>query len=1199
MSEAGQANRLNNNSGTSTDHSCVIVGSGSFAIHCATRLHSEGYDIRAVLAYDQLFENWASSEGVQLLDSISSLERLLSVESVGWLFSIVNPQVLPASLLARVAIGAINYHDSPLPRYAGRHSTSWAILSGETRHGVTWHRMLGAVDAGDILVQRHFEISADDTALSLNLRCYQEAEEAFEDLLAGLNTDGLVGLPQHPADRMFSSRYRRPEAAGFLRWEHAAQDASRMVRAMDYGAERLNPLTCAKIYHPQTAVCVGRLEVLGEKSGASPGTVLEITEAGWRITTSSEDVLVGGLSKVGRTEADPLALASDLCIKAGDRLPILDDVESSALRDAHQTLAVQEEFWVGRLERFSSLQQPFRGGRDLPAERCLEATAWERCPELDDADPTARIDHLLATLAIYLARACMLAEVQLAWDAGMSSRLLSPVLARLVPMNVEINLDRRFDEIAAGIRSERETLHRNRTYPLDLLNRDPQLGADQLLRSAHPWSVAAGVITAEEAAGQDDFEAAGALGRSLTMHIREGDGAVRWIYDTAILDPGQVEYLARHFFALASAGCSPRHGLRPVGRIDLVGPQERRLLLEEWNDTAVPFAEDACVHNMFETQAARTPDAVALVHEGSEISYHELNTRANRLAHQLIQLGVRPDTRVAICVQRSPLMIIALLGVLKAGGAYVPLDPAYPTDRLAVMLSDSNPSAVLADANTAGLVRTILKDDDACPVLDLTTPERDGESEANPDRSALGLTSTHLAYVIYTSGSTGTPKGVMIEHRALVADVEDGITRFGISSADRVLQLASVSFDTSAEQTFVALSAGATLVVRGNEIWGGDQLIETMERYSVSVANLTPAYLAGTFAHDLNRLPALRLVLSGGEALPSAVFSPGKRHFNVVNLYGPTEATVTSCAYPLEETETSTRSATVPIGRPTANTRVYVIDTHGELCPVGVPGELWIAGAGLARGYLNQPQLTAQHFVPDPFSTAPGTRAYRTGDLARWNPDGNLEFLGRTDDQVKIRGFRIEPGEIETHLTTHPHVHEALVVAREDTPGDKRLIAYVVPASTSGRDVERESQAVAVWEEVYQEENSKQSSAPLGEDFHGWNSSYDGQPIPLGEMEEWRDATVARILELRPKKVLEIGSAPGCSFLGWLRSARNIGVSTSLNESSTGCGIRLPQHRSVTPHSSSLPASECSRWTARRLIRHGGDQLGCAVFSDS
>jgi amino acid adenylation domain-containing protein len=479
----------------------------------------------------------------------------------------------------------------------------------------------------------------------------------------------------------------------------------------------------------------------------------------------------------------------------------------------------------------------------------------------------------------------------------------------------------------------------------------------------------------------------------------------------------------------------------PLHQLDVVPEAVRRVLLEEWNDTAVPFAEDACVHDMFEAQAARTPDAVALVHEGSEISYHELNARANRLAHQLIELGVRPDTRVGICVQRSPLMIVALLGVLKAGGAYVPLDPAYPTDRLALMVSDSNPLAVLTDANTAGLVRAMLDDDDlTCPVLDLTAAERDGGSVVNPDRSALGLASSHLAYVIYTSGSTGTPKGVMIEHHGLVNLAQAQIRLFEVNSRSRVMQFASFSFDACISEVVMALCSGAALCLPARSVsLDFVQLGEYIADQAISHLTLPPALLHGQ--PDLEKLAGIQTLVLAGEASSPALIQALPSGPNVINAYGPTESTVCATGW---ISPASFSGATVPIGRPIANTRVYVIDTHGGLCPVGVPGELWIAGAGLARGYLNQPQLTAQHFVPDPFSTAPGTRAYRTGDLARWNPDGNLEFLGRTDDQVKIRGFRIEPGEIETHLTTHPHVHEALVLAREDTPGDKRLIAYVV-----------------------------------------------------------------------------------------------------------------------------------------------------------
>ncbi|NTF46086.1 non-ribosomal peptide synthetase, partial [Rhizobium rhizogenes] len=1084
--------------------------------------------IRAVLACDQLFANWAKSENVQLLDSIPELDQFLSLTGVSWLFSIVNPQILPDSLLARVSAGAINYHDSPLPRYSGRHATSWAITAGEMQHGVTWHRMLGAVDAGDILVQRHFTVADDETALSLNLRCYQEAEQGFDILLSGLDTGELIASSQNPQDRMFSSRYRRPEAAGFFRWDRSAQNASRLVRAMTFGAGRVNPLTCAKIYHSRFAIGVGKLDVQAQRSGALPGTLLAIAANGWRISTDDEDVIVSKLAKVGSAEADPGALACELCVKVGDILPILSDAECNILRETHQVLAVWEEFWLERLERFTSPRLPFQRESDLHEDARMEASAWQGCATLDKVVPSARIDHLVGSLAIYLARVCMAPALQIGWDAGIRTPLLSPALVRLVPMELEIGLDLSFDEITAAIHAERKTLAEKGGYPLDLVNRYPQLGTNQSLRGARPWSVAISLTVGQEGDEQGDFGATDALGGCLTLQIRERDGAVRWIYDAAVLDIGQVERMTGHLFALASAGCNPEHKSLPVGRIDLLGVQERRLLLEDWNDTATAFAEDACIHDLFEAQVARSPDAIALICEDQEISYGELNVRANRVAHRLIELGVHPDARVGICVERSPLMIIGLLGVLKAGAAYVPLDPAYPADRLAFMLSDSAPVAVLVDAKTSGPVGAMLEEAGLpCPLLDLTAAEWAGGCDINPERSALGLTSRHLAYVIYTSGSTGKPKGVMIEHRSLVADVEDGVARYAISSSDRVLQLASFSFDTSAEQTFLSLWAGATLIVRANEIWGGDQLIENMRRFSVSIANLTPAYFAGTFVEDLNRLPALRLVLAGGEALPSKAFGSSRRHFKVFNLYGPTETTVTACAYPLEDGEATFRGPTVPIGRPMSNTHVYVVDAHGGLCPVGVPGELWIGGAGVARGYLNRPELTAERFIADPFSKVPDARIYRTGDLVRWRTDGNLEFLGRNDDQVKIRGYRIELGEIEAQLTAYPEVREAVVVAREDASGDKRLIAYVVPASQSARDVERESQTVAGWQEVYEEENKPESPAPFGDDFHGWNSSYDGQPIPLDEMEEWRTATVARILDLQPQRILEIGVGTG------------------------------------------------------------------------
>ncbi|MFD9901617.1 formyltransferase family protein, partial [Mesorhizobium sp. NPDC059025] len=637
MTEAERCEHGNDKVCMDVDCTCVIVGSGSFAIHCALRLRIEGYRIRAVLACDDLFANWARSENLQLLGSVPELDQWLSVEEVGWLFSIVNPQVLPASLLARLSAGAINYHDSPLPRYSGRHATSWAILSGETRHGVTWHRMLGMVDAGDILVQRHFAIADDETAISLNLKCYQEAEAGFDILLAGLNGAGLQARPQSSSDRMFSSRYRRPDAAGFFRWDRPAQDASRLVRAMDYGVGRVNPLTCAKIYHPEIAVSVGQLDVQEKNSGAVPGTLLDIAPAGWRISTHSQDVVVSKLTKAGGAKTDPCALACDLGLNIGDSLPILSDAECRTLQEVHQTLAVREEFWLERLERFSSPWLPFLQKRDPREDAGMEVTAWQHCAALDKLDAGLRIDHLTASLGIYLARVCTTQEFQIGWNAGIPTPLLSPALARLVPMELGISLASNFDEVIAAVRAEREALAKNgSSYPLDLVNRYPQLDANRSLHTVCPWSVAVNVIASQKGDGPGDpCDALDTPGGCLTLEIRERDGAIRWFYRAALLDSSQVDIITGHLFALAGAGCDPGQKSLPVGRIDLLGPQERRLLLEEWNDTAAAFAEDACIHELFEAQAVRSPDAIALICDDEEISYGELNIRANRVAHRL------------------------------------------------------------------------------------------------------------------------------------------------------------------------------------------------------------------------------------------------------------------------------------------------------------------------------------------------------------------------------------------------------------------------------------------------------------------------------------------------------------------------------------------------------------------------------------
>ncbi|MGC0396965.1 amino acid adenylation domain-containing protein [Bradyrhizobium sp. USDA 241] len=483
-----------------------------------------------------------------------------------------------------------------------------------------------------------------------------------------------------------------------------------------------------------------------------------------------------------------------------------------------------------------------------------------------------------------------------------------------------------------------------------------------------------------------------------------------------------------------------------VGRIDLLSTAERAYLLEELNRTAAPYPEQQCIHELFEEQVRKAPEAVAVVFEDERLSYGELNARANRLAHHLIGLGVRPDQPVAICLERSPAMVVGLLAILKAGGAYLPLDPAYPSARLRQVLDDAAPQLLLADAAGRSALGCDALGDVTVVDLETATPAWAELPASNPDPRALGLSSRHLAYVIYTSGSTGTPKGVMVEHRGLVNLGLAQIVLFGVCSNSRVVQFASFGFDASAWEIVMAFGSGAALHLLADELrQSTKELSDYLRNEAITHATLPPALLQGS--QNLEYLAPQLLILAG--ELPRAELIRGLPAASIVNAYGPTEATVCATTWSCPD---DFDGAAVPIGRPIANTRVYLLDGHGAPVPFGAVGELYIGGAGVARGYLNRPALTAERFIASPF--VEGDRLYRTGDLARYLPDGNLEFLGRNDEQVKIRGFRIEPGEIAARLCEHPLVREAVVVAQQDGAGDKHLVAYLVCAPEAGSDEE-------------------------------------------------------------------------------------------------------------------------------------------------
>ncbi|MGV9696505.1 amino acid adenylation domain-containing protein, partial [Streptomyces sp. NPDC003470] len=532
-------------------------------------------------------------------------------------------------------------------------------------------------------------------------------------------------------------------------------------------------------------------------------------------------------------------------------------------------------------------------------------------------------------------------------------------------------------------------------------------------------------------------------------HDDDGGAGISGVisYRTDLFDHGTVTAMAERLIRVLKSVATDVE--RRVGSIELLSDDERHRLLEEWNAAAAPLPTGT-LPELFQDQAEANPDAVALICDGTHITYDQLNTRANRLARLLIERGAGPEHIVALALPRSPELITALLAVLKTGGAYLPIDTAYPVDRIHFMLEDARPTLVLTHAATSGLwtenTPTVLLDD---PALQTRLATRVGTDPTDTDRVAP-LDSAHPAYVIYTSGSTGTPKGVVTHHTGVVNLSLGQSERWGIGAGSRVLQFASPSFDAAAWEILTTLLTGGALVLAGREeLTPGDALTSVLSGASVTHCNLPPSALS---VLDPASVPAAMTLIVAGEACdPDTVgrWSEGRR---MVNAYGPTETTV--CA---TVSDALSGAVVPPIGRPIANVRTYVLDEGLSPVPPGVPGELYVAGTGVARGYLNRPGLTAERFVADPYGPA-GSRMYRTGDLASWNNDGTLRYLGRTDDQVKLRGFRIELGEVGAALRACPGVAGAVAVIREDRPGDRRLVGYVVAGE--GVDVAQVRKAV-------------------------------------------------------------------------------------------------------------------------------------------
>jgi amino acid adenylation domain-containing protein len=621
----------------------------------------------------------------------------------------------------------------------------------------------------------------------------------------------------------------------------------------------------------------------------------------------------------------------------------------------------------------------------------------------------------------------------------------------------------------------------------------------------------------------------------LEVHLSEvNDGITGFCcYNIDLFDGTTIARFLKHFQNILKAIIA--NPQQSVSLLPLLSEQEQKQLLVDWNQTQADYPQDSCIHQLFETQVEHNPDAVAVVFENQQLTYTDLNCRANQLAHYLQSLGVVADQLVAICVERSLEMIVGLLGILKAGGAYLPIDPDYPQERISFMFQDTQVKILLTQES---LLASLPNHEAIVVCLD-----KDWEqiNQASLENLNSAVSAENLTYVIYTSGSTGTPKGVAVTHQAVNRLVLN-TNYIHFTPDDRVVQASNIAFDAATFEIWGALLNGAKIIILAKSVLLSPQEFAlSLRENQISVLFLTTAL----FNQLANLVPqafsGLRCLLFGGEAVEpkwvQEVRSKGAPQ-RLLHVYGPTENTTFSSWYLVEDLPAT--ATTIPIGKAIANTQIYLLDQNLQPVPIGVSGELYLGGAGLARGYLNRPELTAEKFIPNPFDplskvSNQQSKLYKTGDLARYLPDGKIEYLGRIDNQVKVRGFRIELGEIEAVLNQYLLLAQNVVVAREDShgDGDKRLVAYLVPAlqkvALSEQLAQWQSEYISDWQSLYERTYSQgqDSLTDLTFNITGWNSSYTRQPIPAPEMREWVENTVSRILAFQPERGLEIGCGTG------------------------------------------------------------------------
>lgn len=1002
---------------------CLLIGETNLLLHCAKFCLASGHEIVGICSVELALQEFAAQHDIPYFSSINNLLTVYQDLKCDYLFSIINETLLPSYLIQHPERAAINFHDSQLPRYAGMNAVPWVILNQEREHAVTWHYMETSTDTGNILVQSSFAVSAEETSLSLYMKCYEHAVESFAILCDLLCADKIPSFPQDLSQRTYYPISQKPKADAFIDWQQPAEKIERLFRATQFGHIK-NRLTVCKLLLPRMVLVPHQLLLTNHISEQPPGTVLFVNKKRCKVATASY-VLI--LEKISNLEGEPIVDLTAYC-QVGMCLPTLSEKFLQALQSPSYTSYRNEKKYLALLENFlvSTAQHTIEDGLEayqLLTQFSYSQSAYSLGSEtlfltailfclyrMNDGQPQGIAVCTDKTLDVPSSIACLFQE--------------------FIPFFVPIMDEMRFSDCLMAVSEHWKKLLDYPALKREIFIRFP------ILQSHFFWNAVA-VIIKNDSPEEIKKNILSRQKFPIVLHIQPSARRIYLyskVFGTAHVIISQLQCF-KELLLHALENCLNQQQ-KTVGQVDFLPQIYADKILKEWNNTAFKFEELNILQAVFH-QALKKPMAIALVEGERELTYEALVNAVLELSAKIRPYQTEEPFLVGIAFDKTFEYVIAVLASLLAGAAYVPLDLHHPRQHHYYVLQDAAPSLCLTNKTLPVFQQIVI------PTLQYHYEIKEINSPIIPsDLSAFVCEAGALAYIMYTSGSTGKPKGVAIQHIALHNFLWDMKNRLLLSETEVWLSITTPSFDIVGLEIFLPLMLGAKLVLGSNFLsLDPQQFIRSLERHDVRVLQATPATWQILFDYGWQGKKNL-IALVGGDRLSENL---AKKMINCLascwHLYGPTETTIWSVA----ELLPTPLEFPLRIGRPIANTALYILDRNCQILPPGCVGELYIAGRGLARAYHHLPELTQSKFIANPYypTYTAYPHLYKTGDLAYWDTTGRVVFIGRKDFQVKLNGHRIELLAIEEYLYQYPGIKTAFVTLHQTQTEGARLIAYL------------------------------------------------------------------------------------------------------------------------------------------------------------